>query len=144
MIQNYNDEAVKIFNVVLSHSGIPCLWECGGSYSNIGEATIIADSKGNPKKPIYISEHGDLCNGNHALIPIRWNDVVVEVMHHRSRVTVDIWRIVDISNGIATAVRNTYPIEWSAVDAALSKAHDYHCRVPHYIVNPCHSSQFSE
>ena len=34
--------------VELSKRGIPCIWECGGAYSNTGSATLVCDKYGNP------------------------------------------------------------------------------------------------
>ena len=46
--------------------GYPAMWEAGGGFTNTGEATIIADKAGQPKKALYVRKRGPLANENHA------------------------------------------------------------------------------
>jgi hypothetical protein len=64
--------------IVRSRRGLPCLWEEGGGFTNTGRATIIADSRGRRKRPIYIRGSGKLSCEQHALIPIEVGDIVVK------------------------------------------------------------------
>ena len=73
-----------------SRSGLACLWECGGGLTNTGRAQLVASPTGKPKRAIYIRTHGDLCNGDHAPIPVRVGDCVVSVDRHRDRVAVQV------------------------------------------------------
>jgi len=91
------------FNLTISKSGLPCLWESGGGATNTGGARIIADRDGQPKKPIYIKRRGQLSCKEHALIPIQVGDYVVEVSHHRRGFHTQIWRITVISDEEVTA-----------------------------------------
>lgn len=132
--------------IELSKRGIPCLWEDGGGYSNTGDSTIIADMHGNPKKPIYICRSGHLSCGQHALIPVRVNDLVIEASHHRRDFSIAISKIVSIDIEERFAELETVNVfstgEWDkdlaeklkkAVNAAMDKATCYHCRSPFYI-----------
>ena len=76
--------------------GFPALWECGGGFTNTGEATIIAGKDGKAKNPIYIRKRGSLANGRHALIPIEVGDYVIEVDHHRKDFYISVMKIVDV------------------------------------------------
>jgi len=76
----------------LSKRGSPCLWEYGGAASNTGRAMIIADRKGQPKKAIYVARGGHLSNGNHALIPVEANDVIVMAVHHRGDFRIQVFK----------------------------------------------------
>jgi hypothetical protein len=135
---------MKKIEIERTKKGFPCLWESGGGFTNTGEATIIADKAGQPKRAIYVRKRGPLANENHALIPIAVGDYVISANHHRDdfeifvyRITkilkeeVSIEKIAEFSNG-----------EWDnlpqfledAVEAAMEKATCYHCREPHFIV----------
>jgi len=83
--------------IEISKSGIPCMWEKGGGMSSIGHATIIADSVGGPKRPIFVRKKGELSCGEHALIPVVTGDYVVFAGHQRCDTVVKIHRIADVS-----------------------------------------------
>jgi len=128
--------------------GFPALWECGGGYTNTGEATIIAGKDGQPKKAVYVRGRGELANGEHALVILEVGDYIIEANHHREDFVIEIIRIVDFE----IKEEDTYAIveqvnyfemgEWdtelpenlqAAVEAAIKKATCYHCRGPHYV-----------
>ena len=70
----------KEFVIERSKRGIPCMWECGGGYSNTGESQIIAGKNGEAKQPIYIRRRGELACCEHALIPISVGDYVISAL----------------------------------------------------------------
>ena len=123
-------------------SGLPALWERGGGSRNTGRVTIVADSKGRPKRPIYIKRRGHLANGDHALFVVKVGDLVITADHHRRDFNVQIHRITSIKGDTAELELvnefsegqwdndNKYP---DAVQAAMDKATCYHCREPHYV-----------
>ena len=98
--------------------GYPALWECGGGFTNTGEATIITSSSGSPKKPVYIRRRGPLANGEHALIPIEAGDYVIEVDHHRKDFYISVMKIVDVEEKYAflEAFANFDKGEWDNKD----------------------------
>lgn len=139
--------------------GYPALWESGGGYSNTGEATIIANSDGTPKKPVYIRQRGDLANKHHALFIVSTGDLVIMADHHREDFNINVHRIAniteeeaelqllasyqqgewdnkDIEEAIEAVKQNnnhTYYDIGYAIEEAKNKAMCYHCREPHYI-----------
>ena len=124
-----------------SKSGLSCLWECGGGWSNTGGSQIICDRFGNAKKAIYVPTHGDLCNGGHALIPVTVGDIVVDVEQRHGNNEVSVWKITHIEDGKAIlqlleycgkARLDTETVYRNAVIAAMEKASDYHCRSVYY------------
>ena len=130
--------------IVRSKSMLPCLWEHGGSATNTGAATIIADAEGLPKKAIYTRRRGHLSNGEHALIPVSVGDHIITANHWRGDFEVEIYRIRAIgADKIELELSYEFSRgEWdkeppttlqAAVDAAKAKATCYHCREPHYI-----------
>ena len=141
----------KEFVIERSKRGIPCMWECGGGYSNTGESQIIAGKNGEAKQPIYIRRRGELACCEHALIPVDVGDFIITTNHHREDFIVQTWRILDIKDDTAQAelvweysegqfgepafyigkllLRNLK----AAMDAAVEKATCYHCRAPHFI-----------
>lgn len=139
-------ETTQTLRIERSRSGIPALWEEGGGRSNTGWARLIADQDGRPKKAIYVRRRGQLACAEHALVPIRKDDIVVEADHHRYDYTVKVYRIVQIREDEATLslIADFDQGEWvpqlpvhlnDVVQAAMDKAADYHCRTPYWIRN---------
>lgn len=127
-----------------SKRGLPCLWESGGGLSNTGRATIICTEGGNPKKPLYVKQRGELACGEHALIPLKIGDHLIEADQHRGDFNIQLYQITSISEENAEAeLRCSFSEgQWdiipsallgTAIDAAKSKAQDYHCRRPYFI-----------
>jgi hypothetical protein len=140
----------KEFVIERSKRGIPCMWECGGGYSNTGESQIIAGKNGEAKQPIYIRRRGQLACCRHALIPVDVGDFIITTNHHRGDFETRICRVEEIQAETAVcSIIGEYSLgEWvfsqephpevvdhliPAVDAAWEKATCYHCREPHYI-----------
>ena len=120
-------------NLHRSRSGLPCLWECGGGYTNTGSAAIITDKNGYPKRAIHVRTHGDLSNGNHALIPVTVGDKVVVAETQRDKTAVKVLEITAIHEAEADFELCNTPIAEDAIMAAIAKARHYHCRRPFYI-----------
>ena len=100
-------------------------WEQGGGYTNTGSAVIIADHNGYPKQAIEVYTTGELACGKHALI--------ITVDRHRDRIAVTIRRITfidDVGIGVETC-EDLICVD--AIEAAIAKSYDYHCRKPYYI-----------
>ena len=125
----------RILNTTTSKSGLSCLDERGGGWSNTGFAQIIADPLGRAKRAIHVRTHGELACEVHAIIPVRVGDVVVTVDRHGPAVAITVERIIalDINNSTATLERTDEKICWAAICAAVDKTYDYHCRRPYYI-----------
>jgi len=130
--------------VEFTESGKPALWECGGGLSSTGNANIITGPDGEPLKPYYIQMHGDLANGNHALVPAIVGGCVIFARHYGGDFFVTIYRIDRIEGDYAylTKINEFSQTEWDeelnekfalAVDAAKRKAMAYHCRSPFYV-----------
>ena len=119
--------------ITRSSSGIPCMWESGGSYTNTGNAQIITDCNGNPKRALYVRTHGDLACGYHALIPVRVGDCVLTVSRHRDKYDFINEKITAIEGESVILEEIHDPICIGAYNAALDKVNDYHCRRPYYI-----------
>ena len=116
-----------------SKTGIPCLWESGGSYTNTGEAQIIGDRDGNPKKPIFIRQHGELACKEHALIPIRKYDKVIRAERHHDYCDIKAYVITEINEETAT-LKELEHVSSDMVQAAIDKVNSYHCKYPVYIL----------
>lgn len=121
------------FTISFSKAGAPCLAECGGSYTNTGSARIIADKSGYPKRAIKVFDRGDLACGNHAVIPVQVGDVVITADRHHDKVALAVARITAIEGDTAYTVPTADPICRSALEAAVEKSYDYHCRRSYYI-----------
>lgn len=126
---------MKNYSLTITRKGINCLWEGGGGMTKTGCASVIAGRNGEPKHAIYVRTHGVLSNENHALIPVQPGDYVIGTAygHGEDYFTVD--RIVRISEGIAECEELTEIPRYlmNAIDAAIQKSNDYHCRTPYYI-----------
>lgn len=128
--------------------GFPAYWEQGGGYTNTGEATIISNKDGQPKKAIYVRGRGELANSQHALFILEIGDYIIKTNHHRGDYETEILKVLGFEN----KEEDTYAIveqtnyfsngEWDvelpaflevAVQAAMKKADCYHCRGSHFI-----------
>ena len=100
-------EMIRKVNITASKSGLPCLDECGGGWTNTGFAQIVADALGRAKRAIHVRTHGELACKDHAIIPVRVGDVVVTVDRHGPAVAITVECIIalDIDNLTATLER---------------------------------------
>jgi len=113
---------------------IPKDYESGGAYTNTGEATIIADEYGFPKKPLQIFNRGNLACSNHAVFWIHDNDIKITLTRHRGVVkTLKMYRANVHGSEVIWEEAPFENICPDAIDAAISKSYDYHCRTPYYI-----------
>lgn len=125
----------------ISKSGICCLTEAGGSMSSTGEATIICNKEYNKKKAIYIFTKGDIACKDHAIIPVVVDDHVIYVDRHNNTCNVYDFKIIDIiRNKAVLLLTNNKVVSTdyegnSAIEAAITKSLDYHCRKTYYIKN---------
>ena len=137
---------ITTVNIELSKRGLPCLWEEGGAGSNTGSCTIIGDMNCRPKKPIYVATRGHLSNGDHALIPVRTNDIIVKCSQWRYDYTINIYKIVSFNleekEATLEPINSFDKGEWDfdlpkkyidIVETAKNKATSYHCRTPYFI-----------
>jgi len=126
--------------------GYPAFWESGGGYTNTGEATIIANKDGQPKKALYVRGRGELACGHHALVILEVGDYIIKASHHRGDFEIQIYEILELKTEETIAVIEQINCfswgEWDAelpayledaVQAIMEKATCYHCREPHYI-----------
>jgi len=127
--------------------GFPSFWESGGGYRNTGEATIIANKDGQPKKAVYVRGFGELANAHHALLVLEKGDHIIKASHHREDFEIEIYRVLDFevkeeTYAVVEQINRFGMGEWdaelpasleAAVQAAMQKATCYHCRVPHFI-----------
>ena len=122
-------------NLMVSYSkkGYPCLTECGGGYTNTGVARIIADKNGYPKRAIRIFEHGDLACGDHAVIPVAVGDIIISADRHHDKVSVTVNRIIAVNQCEVEVEPCKDRICKDAINAAVEKTYDYHCRKPYYV-----------
>ncbi len=69
----------------------PCMWEKGGlkSKEEGGSATIICSEKGANKKPIFVNWKKNCSCGEHALIVVQKDDIVIDVVYQGNEM--DIW-----------------------------------------------------
>ena len=128
--------------------GFPAFWEGGGGYTNTGEATIISNKDGQPKKAVYVRSRGQLANLHHALFIIEVGDYIIEANHHRKDFEIVILKVLDFEDkeeetyAVVKQVNYFSSGEWdtelpvyleAAVQTAIKKATCYHCREPHFI-----------
>ena len=92
----------KTISIERTKKGLPALWECGGGYSNTGDATIIAGPKGEKKKPVYIRRRGELANRKHALFIIEPGDIIIRAKHHREDFSIEVLQVKKIEESCYT------------------------------------------
>lgn len=132
--------------VELTHGkGLPAIWEEGGmTRSGNGEAVIIANHEGLPKRPVTIK---DRYNGRHALIPVDVGDHVIRVSRAKSDVNIFVGKIATIEDEeYAKAICDVLAVyngaNWegnlpksleAAVQAAKAKSQDVLCSKPFFV-----------
>ena len=130
-------------NVKRSKSGLPTVVECGGGMSNTGNANIICGENGEQVKPLFVPR--GYSNDVHAIFVAKQGMHIVTAAHSRSGEYATVYKITAIGDGdrpddLVTVIIGEYqdgdgniPAKFqAAVDAALEKAHCYHCREAHY------------
>jgi hypothetical protein len=138
---------MKKIDIELTKKGHPALWEKGGGMSNTGYATIIAGVKGEKLTPAYVNRRGHLACGKHALFIIKEGYHIILSDHHRGDFEIEVYRITAINKEEKFADMelvceysqgewNVEPQEFlhAAIDAAVEKSQDYHCRSPYYVL----------
>ena len=135
--------------IEVTKKGYPAYWESGGGYRNTGDATIVADKNGEPKRATYIRRRGSLANAPHALIILEVGDHIVEAHHHRRDFYIEVLEIKGFEHNeneifaVVEMVSRFDKSEWdaelpasleAAVEAAVEKATCYHCREPHFVL----------
>ena len=124
--------------------GLPAVWEYGGGKTNTGNAQIVCNANGTPKKPVYIRRRGALANEEHALFIISPGNIIIQAYHHRYDFRIVVLWILDIKDdeAVCKVIHEFDKGEWDveppeyllpAIEAAKEKAVCYHCRSPHYI-----------
>ncbi len=139
-------------------SRLTAAWECGGGYTNTGDAVIICDREGKSKKPIFVPRKG-YANREHALFAILPGDCFVFANADRNDTRIAIARVVAKNPGVDGHVGKVSgkekeifflePVaerelgQWDneeaaaqfadAVAAADKKVRCYHCREAHYL-----------
>lgn len=123
-----------------SKTGLPTLAECGGGMSSTGSARVICGPHGEALKPLFVPR--GYSNGDHALFVVRPGMLVVCAGYDRRGERASVDRIVAIGSGSSfpdeVLLEPLFSVEngdgdipeylWPAVQAALDKAHSYHCR----------------
>ena len=70
--------------IELSKNMFPCMWEKGGQVNPYtGSATLICNTNGNKKKPLFINRKTNLICGNHALIVVDIGNIIVEMSYEK-------------------------------------------------------------
>ena len=123
-----------------SKTGLPTITESGGGSSNTGYACIVCGPNGEKVKPLFVPR--GYSNGDHAIFVARPGMCIVSASHSRRGESAAVSRIVEI---IGDELKLEAVGEWedgdgnipeqfeAAQSAAMSKAHDYHCRRAFYI-----------
>lgn len=142
-----NCQTKKYNNVVLSKGKrIPCIWEEGGFNGKTGACTLICDMKGKQKKAIFRKTNSQL--KEHALIPIRTNDIIIEANYDGNKITIIMYGIKSVSikaEALDVEVAEINKMEngqWSknldstyndVIAAAESKVKKLNCDIAYYI-----------
>jgi hypothetical protein len=138
----------EIYFNITRNEGRPCIWEEGGATTNKGRAIIIAGPKGEKKKAVYQRTSGHLACKEHALIPIETGDFIIVANQWRGEYSITVARIKEFKRFkewdcdphddkvVAEVVESPPEFLFEAINAAKAKAAHYHCRGPHFVLNP--------
>lgn len=123
----------------ISRSGIPCLYECGGAFTNLTSAQLVTDKHGNKKTALKVFTKGDLCNKNHAAVPIEVDDLVFQAWGkcRDDIIQVLVYKVTSIDKDgdvvIAKLELTDFDNNILPFLAITHKCSIYHCRFPVYI-----------
>lgn len=120
----------------LIKTDVPCFWEQGGfnRKRNKGNSIIVADFKGDPKKPIFIKTKGSLCNGKHALFPIKTNDLLIETFADGENTQTTIYKIISINEATQTLITEEINVDIpNAINKSIEKALCVNCKEVKYM-----------
>lgn len=122
------------------------LWESGGATSSKGYAKCIAKQNGDPMKPVFVRERGNLANSDHAMFVAKkaaicevsqWagENIKLSIVKIKGKKIMEeeLWNVEDI-NYDKNIVPKRFVKYIPLIDATVNKAHCYHCRSPHYMV----------
>ena len=121
--------------------GLPSLAEEADFNDQYSMATIIANSKGAPKKAVYIPRVLNTLSKKHAFFVVKKNDVKIEVKKVKDSISVNVFRIKDffkLNSQIEMELIEcynkenislcNYSIFKEAIDAGITKVKEF----PHY------------
>jgi hypothetical protein len=151
--QKDKQRRITTIKISATNRGFPAMWESGGGLSNTGYSQIITDRQGEPRRPVFVRNRGDLACKEHALITVHEGFYIVKAGRHHDDYSFSISRIVttkvrdlDGKKWEATAdveLLNSFrnnawekpldPKLEAAVKAARRKTQEYHCRSPYFI-----------
>jgi hypothetical protein len=112
---------MKKIRIEKTKKGFPAFWEKGGGYTNTGEATIIANKDGQPKKAIYVRRRGHLANENHALVILEVGDYIIKANHHRKDFEIEIYKVVNFESENCSHFSTGATLDTMTVEEFVSK-----------------------
>ncbi len=136
--------------IEITKSGLPALWECGGSLTSTGSATLVAGPKGEKLKPLVVRTSGHLACEKHALLPAAIGCLVAQAAHQGGLGSTTVSQItgfvgvegkrpkIDEVGGL-TVEAELQVIEMTTEElrvfgeAVHKKARAYHCRWAYWI-----------
>lgn len=130
---------IKEGGILISKSGLPCMLESGGGYTNTGECKIIGNKDGGPCKAIYQYKNGPLACEEHAIIPIRVGHFILSMHREKRHYNYELMEVIGINKegGYATfKVVEPGLKHYNMIQAAIEKCNTYHCRRAIYVSNP--------
>jgi len=114
-------------------------YEYGGGHGNTGEAQIVCDPDGEPKKFLREFTRGELANKNHAQFAIEEGDYLLRWTGHFEHggdlLIMPIGSQTIVLHDMCppfTVAAKTYPHLERALNALAEKCLCYHCRESHY------------
>lgn len=110
-----------LMEIEKTRKGFPATWECGGGYTNTGEAIIVASQSGNPKKPIYIRRRGHLANSEHALFILELGDYIIEANHHKKDFDIKIYKVIGFESRNRSYFSTGATLDKLKIDEFISK-----------------------
>lgn len=147
MTQTLENTTVSV-KLTKSGSGLPCLWEYGGSLSSGGISALITKRDGSKPQAIFIPRSGHLACGEHALIPVHPGYGVIHVRVSHGQIeggTIGVIREITDESATVEVVASFRLGEWdspvpdamkAALAAAEAKASCYHCRSVYWAEEP--------
>jgi hypothetical protein len=143
---------MKTITIELSRRGHACLWESGGAWGDTGEARLVTNCFGRPKRPIYIKDPNLAFKcGEHALLPLWIDDFVIDLKRVINDCSIEIHRVIRLNekqamadltleasfkNGLWVVTKNggfdMKKFDY-AIKCGVEKVYCHECRESHFI-----------
>jgi hypothetical protein len=109
----------EYFRIERTRTGLPAMWESGGSLSHTGRSIIITGPNGERLKPVFIKRKGHRACGDHALFVVHPKDHVIIAARQRENFRIAVYQIEEMR------IRQFVPPYSSSTESGLTARREH-------------------